>query len=214
MRQIKQFRHSYKTEHKGVNLMINAGIGILKLTVICVGSMTTYRLPCRWCMCALCRGAQHAWGDVWWEREADVVKLISKSNIWRKSWLNAVSIEHKSSSNRNGSVTKSQQQLGICWSQNLVLLQPMGCVTCSLSSHVLCWQLLGADLMRFWSSTCQTFIWAVLHTIIKPSNHKEKCPDVFPLTSNTQWILSSHTIEIMIEKEDKVRKEAWRADRY
>lgn len=45
MIQIKQFRLSYKMKHKGVNLMINAGIGILKLTAIPTGSMTTYRLP-------------------------------------------------------------------------------------------------------------------------------------------------------------------------
>lgn len=153
MRQIKQFRLSSKMEHKGVNLMINAGIGILKLTAMRVGSMTTYRLPPRWCMCVLCRGAQDAWGKVRWGREVDAVKLVTKSNIWSKSWLNTVRIEHKSSSNRNGSVTKSQQQLGIRWTQNVVLPQPMGCATCNLSSHVLCWQLLGADLMRSWSST-------------------------------------------------------------
>jgi len=61
--------------------MINEDIGILKLTAIRVSSMTTYRLLPRWCIWILCTGCLGE-GMMW--REANVVKLAARLNIWRK----------------------------------------------------------------------------------------------------------------------------------
>ena len=53
------------------------------------------------------------------------------------------SIECKCPSNRNGSIMERQHQLCDTWSRNLVSLQQTGRLIGSLSSPVLCWQLLG-----------------------------------------------------------------------
>lgn len=104
-------------QHKGVNLMINVDIRILKLTDIHVGSMTTYRLLLRWCICVFCRGAQDSWGKVRCEgynvKGGKCSKTYHKIRYLKKIIARHLirSIKHNCPSNGNRNVMESQHRL-------------------------------------------------------------------------------------------------------